>query len=81
MPAARAHIHKFLTVADIHYVEIAEREFECAADAHAHYGKGRHPAALNMGDCFAYACAKSHNAKLLFKGDDFTKTDILAALT
>ena len=47
-----------------------------AADAYAHFGKGRHPAALNMGDCFAYACAKANKAKLLFKGNDFSKTDI-----
>ena len=38
--------------------------------------KGRRPVKLNMGDCFAYACAKSLGAKLLFKGDDFTKSDI-----
>jgi ribonuclease VapC len=40
-------------------------------------GKGRgHPAQLNMGDCFAYAMAASRNAKLLFKGNDFDKTDV-----
>ena len=42
-------------------------------------GKGRHPAALNMGDCYAYACAKANRAALLFKGEDFTKTDITQA--
>jgi ribonuclease VapC len=47
-----------------------------AVDAFARYGKGRHPAALNMGDCFAYACARSRNIPLLAKGDDFTNTDI-----
>ncbi len=40
------------------------------------YGRGRHPAALNFGDCFAYALAKKRGEPLLFKGDDFTKTDI-----
>lgn len=40
------------------------------------YGKGRHPAALNMGDCFAYACARVLNVPLLFKGNDFPQTDI-----
>jgi ribonuclease VapC len=44
--------------------------------AYAKFGKGRHAAALNMGDCFAYACAKANRARLLFKGDDFAKTDI-----
>ena len=61
------------------FVGIGEREFEIAADAYAQYGKGRHPAALNMGDCNAYACTKANRAKLLFKGDDFAKTDIAAA--
>lgn len=51
-----------------------------ALEAHARFGKGRHPAALNMGDCFAYALAKAHGAALLFKGDDFVKTDIALAV-
>lgn len=44
------------------------------------YGKGRHPAGLNLGDCFAYALAKSRNQPLLFKGDDFARTDVKAAI-
>jgi len=64
---------------DIQYVPIGEREAELAAIAYEKFGKGRHLAALNMADCFAYACARANNAKLLFKGDDFAKTDILAA--
>jgi ribonuclease VapC len=55
---------------------IGEREYELAAEADADFGKGRHPAALNMGDCFAYACAKANDAALMFKGEDFSKTDI-----
>jgi ribonuclease VapC len=43
------------------------------------FGKGRHPARLNMGDCFAYACARAHGVPLLFKGDDFGLTDIEVA--
>jgi ribonuclease VapC len=42
------------------------------------YGRGRHPARLNMGDCFAYACARTLGVPLLFKGDDFSQTDIAA---
>lgn len=57
-------------------VPIGERELALALDAYQLYGKGRHPAALNMGDCFAYACAKTHGAKLLYKGDDFSHTDL-----
>jgi len=44
------------------------------------YGKGRHPAGLNLGDCFAYALARSRNEPLLFKGDDFAQTDVKAAI-
>jgi ribonuclease VapC len=76
VPAARDHVQRFLHVLRFEWVLIGEPEFGIALDAYAHYGKGRHPAKLNMGDCFAYACAKSQGAKLLFKGDDFTKTDI-----
>jgi ribonuclease VapC len=47
-----------------------------ALDVHARFGKGVHPARLNMGDCFAYACARTHGVPLLFKGDDFSQTDI-----
>jgi len=49
-----------------------------AADAFARFGK-RSPAGLNLGDCFAYALAQTKQAPLLFKGDDFTKTDVAAA--
>jgi ribonuclease VapC len=79
VPAARTHVRRFLEAGDLQFVAIGEREFEIAADAYAQYGKGRHPAALNMGDCYAYACAKANRAKLLFKGEDFTKTDITPA--
>jgi ribonuclease VapC len=50
-----------------------------AADAFVRFGKGRHPAALNYGDCFAYALARSLEAPLLFKGEDFARTDIVQA--
>ena len=43
------------------------------------FGKGRHPAALNLGDCCAYAAALTHAEPLLYKGQDFSKTDITAA--
>jgi len=50
-----------------------------ATQAYAEFGKGRHPAALDMGDCFADACAKANRAKMLFTGNDFAKTDITPA--
>lgn len=51
-----------------------------ALDAYLRFGKGRHPAKLNLADCFAYALAKTLDAPLLYKGDDFTQTDIRSAL-
>lgn len=60
-------------------VSIGVSEEAVALEAHARFGKGVHPAKLNMGDCFAYACAKVHGVPLLYKGDDFALTDIEAA--
>ena len=54
-----------------------EEQYRTAKDAFARLGKGRHPAALNMGDCFSYAVAAIANAPLLFKGSsDFGRTDV-----
>ena len=52
---------------------------ERARSAYRQYGRGHHPARLNYGDCFSYALAKEVNAPLLFKGNDFSQTDIIAA--
>jgi ribonuclease VapC len=52
---------------------------EAARAAFLRYGRGRHPAALNLGDCASYALAKRNNLPLLFKGADFPKTDIREA--
>jgi ribonuclease VapC len=60
----------------IETVQIGEREALLALEAHRKYGKGNHDARLNMGDCFAYACAKANGAKLLYKGGDFALTDL-----
>lgn len=76
---ARAIVADFLREAEVECIEIGLAECESALEAMARFGKGRHPAALNMGDCFAYACARSRGLPLLFKGDDFAKTDIAAA--
>ncbi|RWM13443.1 MAG: type II toxin-antitoxin system VapC family toxin [Mesorhizobium sp.] len=57
-------------------------EINCAIEAiraYHRFGKGRHKADLNMGDCFAYACAKLYDIPLLFKGNDFVHTDIEVA--
>ena len=50
------------------------------ADAYAQWGRGLHPAGLNFGDCFTYETAKSASCPLLFVGDDFSRTDLLAAI-
>ena len=50
-----------------------------AREAFRYYGKGRHPAALNFGDCFSYALAKHRNEPLLFEGEDFSQTDVRIA--
>lgn len=61
-------------------VPVTETQYEIARKAFREFGRGRHPAALNYGDCFAYALAKMTGEPLLFKGDDFAKTDIPSAL-
>ncbi len=77
--AAFEEVNVYVTDLRLTYVPIAERELVIAISAFETYGKGRHKAALNMGDCFAYACAKANGAKLLFKGGDFALTDVDAA--
>lgn len=77
---AHADVGELLAVAGVRIVAIGDREAAVALDAFARYGKGRgHPAQLNLGDCFAYAVAKNHEAALLFKGNDFIMTDIEVA--
>jgi ribonuclease VapC len=61
---------------EIEIVPVDEQQSRIALDAFRRYGKGRHPARLNYGDCFTYALAKLSGEPLLFKGDDFGKTDI-----
>ena len=69
-------LQKFIGRANIQVVDIGLRESVEALRAHDRYGKGNHKAKLNMGDCFAYACAKTNNARLIYKGDDFAQTDL-----
>jgi len=78
---AETEVHAFLRVENIAIIAISAQDGAAALAAHARYGKGRkHPARLNLGDCFAYAMAKNHRTPLLFKGDDFSKTDIRRAV-
>jgi len=68
----------FLSKAGIELVSVDIEQAQIARRAFKEYGKGRHPAGLNFGDCFPYALALSRNDTLLFKGNDFSKTDIKA---
>ena len=60
-------------------IDVDRAQADRALDAFTRFGKGRHPARLNLGDCFVYALAASLNEPLLFKGSDFLKTDIVPA--
>ena len=77
---AEEDVQAFLEAAGIRIVAIGAEEARTALDAFSRFGKGKgHPAQLNLGDCFAYAVAKNNRASLLFKGDDFNKTDLPSA--
>ncbi|PTL36578.1 VapC toxin family PIN domain ribonuclease [Candidatus Methylomirabilis limnetica] len=70
----------FFRRAGIAIEAVTEEQAHVARQAYTDFGKGRHPAGLNFGDCFAYALAKVTGESLLFKGEDFNKTDITSAL-
>ena len=70
----------FVARASLHVVPVDGEQIELARSAWRKYGKGRHRAALNFGDCFAYALAKELDEPLLFKGEDFRHTDIEPAV-
>jgi len=62
--------------AEVEIVPVDDEQADMARRAWRRFGRGRHPAGLNYGDCFSYALAATHDEPLLFKGDDFTKTDV-----
>jgi ribonuclease VapC len=71
----------FLRLPGFEPVPVGHEEMEAASRAFVAYGKGTgHPASLNFGDIFSYALAKTRRLPLLFKGDDFSHTDIVSAL-
>lgn len=78
---AHERVERFLARAAVEIVEIDKTDGHAAIAAFARFGKGRHPAGLNLGDCFAYAVAKGRGLPLLFVGNDFAQTDIPAAST
>lgn len=67
--------------AGVEVVSVDSEQIDVARDAFRRFGKGRHPAGLNLGDCFAYALSRISGEPLLFKGADFAHTDIQRALS
>lgn len=76
----RSVLSRFLEESRTIVIPFDDRHWGVAAEAFIRYGRGRHPAALNFGDCMTYATARLADDPLLFVGDDFTKTDLVAAL-
>jgi ribonuclease VapC len=77
--AGGAELDLWLHKADVEIIAVTEEHADLARRAWRRYGKGRHPAGLNFGDCFSYALAALSGEPLLFKGNDFAQTDIRAA--
>lgn len=76
---APRRLARLLERAAIIVVGFDEAHWQVAAEAWLRFGRGRHEAALNLGDCLAYATARVAGMPLLFKGDDFAKTDLTPA--
>ena len=80
-PVVSRRFDELVQTAELHVEPVTHDQARIARDAYRDFGKGSgHKAALNFGDCFAYALAKSAGEALLFKGDDFGHTDITPAL-
>ena len=77
---ARRIFDQWMETADIEVVVVTREQVQAARDGFRRFGKGRHPASLNFGDCFSYGLAKLLGETLLFRGRDFSRTDLRAAL-
>ena len=77
--AAGSELDAFLETAGVELAPVTAEHFGAARRAWQRFGKGNHPAALNFGNCFAYALAEAAGEPLLFKGNDFARTDIPSA--
>lgn len=78
--AKAGDLDPIMKVHDVGLAFVTPEQAHLAREAYRKYGKGNHPARLNMGDCFAYALSKARREPLLFKGEDFRKTDVDTAL-
>jgi len=79
-PVLSRRFDNLIRDAEVQIEPVTVRQAEIARQAYRDFGKGRHKARLNFGDCFAYALAKEMDEPLLFKGRDFSRTDIESAL-
>ncbi len=79
-PAKAPALDELIEAVGIDIEPVTVSQARLAREAYKTYGKGNHPAGLNYGDCFAYALAKATGQPLLFKGEDFSQTDIKAVL-
>jgi ribonuclease VapC len=77
-PVGGRELDLLMAKAGLSIQAVTAEQAEMAREAWRRFGKGRHAAGLNFGDCFSYALAKATGEPLLFKGDDFTRTDITA---
>ena len=75
-----AQVEALLAGLSIEIVAVTPASVPGVVDTYRRWGKGLHPAALNICDCFAYALARERNCPLLFVGDDFAKTDVIGVL-
>ncbi len=78
-PRRGAALDSLIEVLGIELVPVTVEQARIAREAFRNYGRGAHPAGLNFGDCFAYALARATGDRLLFKGQDFSQTDITPA--
>ena len=79
-PEALSDLQDLIKQGGLQIEPVTVEQAELALDAYQRFGKGRHSASLNFGDCFTYALAKAMRQPLLFKGNDFSQTDLTAVL-
>ncbi len=72
----RPQLSRFLREMEVEVIAFTAEHYEVAVDAFERFGKGRHPAALNFGDCLTYSVARLSGMPLLFTGEDFAQTDL-----
>ena len=77
--AGEPQLDRFLRGIGAEVVPVGEEQANLARDAALRFGRGRHPAGLNFGDCFSYALSMARSEPLLFVGDDFSQTDVAAS--